>query len=59
MAKRQWAILVLVLGILLALVSVFADPLGIGAEPRFGWKQIIGLLIGVLLVLVGLWRMRS
>jgi uncharacterized membrane protein len=58
MAQRGWPLLVLVLGILLALVSLFADPLGLGAQPGFGWKQTLGLAVGVVLAALGLWRRR-
>ncbi len=58
MAQRQWALLVLVLGIVLAVVSLFADRLGLGTTPGFGWKQTAGLVVGLTLVAGGLWRMR-
>jgi MYXO-CTERM domain-containing protein len=58
MAQPGSALLIVVLGILLALVSLFADPLGVGGQPGFGWKQIVGLLAGVGLVAFGLWRRR-
>ncbi len=56
MGQRQWATLLIVVGIVLAVVSAFADPLGVGGEPRFGWKQTLGLVVGVVLALVGVWR---
>ena len=57
MAGSVWLIL---LGILVALVSLLADPLGLGTEPRnyFGWKQIVGLVIGLVLIVYGLRRRR-
>ncbi len=58
MVQRGAAWLVLAAGALLALVSVFADTLGVGGEPGFGWKQTTGLLVGLALVAVGLWRRR-
>jgi uncharacterized membrane protein len=58
MAQRGWPLLILVLGILLALVSLFADPLGLGAKPGFGWKQTLGLAVGVVLAGLGMWRRR-
>ena len=58
MTQRGWALVILVVGVLLALVSLFADVLGVGADPRFGWKQTAGLVIGVALVAIGLWRRR-
>ena len=58
MARQRWPLLILVIGILLALVSLFADPLGVGGNPGFGWKQTVGLVVGVALAALGLWRRR-
>jgi hypothetical protein len=57
LGRRIW--LVLVVGIVLALVSVFADQIGLGRTPNFGWKQTVGLIIGLVLVVVAWWRMRG
>jgi hypothetical protein len=48
----------IVVGALLVLVSLFADPLGLGRSPGFGWKQILGVVVGALVILAGgyLWR---
>ena len=35
-------------------LSVLADPLGIGGSDGFGWKQILGAVVGAAGVLVGL-----
>ena len=44
------------LGTLLILVALFADGLGLGREPRFGWKQGVVLVVGLALVVGGsLW----
>jgi MYXO-CTERM domain-containing protein len=58
MTQGGSAVLILVLGVLLALVSIFADALGVGGQPGFGWKQTIGLVVGLALVGFGLWRRR-
>ena len=58
MTQRGSALIVLVLGVLLALVSLFADALGVGGQPGFGWKQTVGLIVGLALVTFGLWRRR-
>ena len=64
---RVFGVVLIVLGIALAVVSGFADPLGIGAdtsppdvgvedEPTsqaFGWKQAVGLGVGVALIVAG------
>jgi hypothetical protein len=48
----------LVAGLLLALASLFADRLGWGATPGFGYKQTLGLLVGAALVVLGVWQRR-
>ena len=58
MTRRGSGLIVLVIGALLALVSLFADALGIGGEPGFGYKQAAGVLIGVVVAAIGLWRVR-
>ena len=46
------------LGVLVVLVSAFADALGIGAEPGFGYKQGAGVLVGIALIVAGVWWKR-
>ena len=58
MTQRGLALVILVVGVLLALVSLFADPLGVGGEPGFGYKQTAGLVVGVALAALGLWCRR-
>ena len=58
MTQRNLALVILVAGVLLALVSLFADPLGVGGEPGFGYKQTVGLVVGVALTGLGLWYRR-
>jgi hypothetical protein len=57
-SRPAWTWLVLVVGVLLALISIFADQIGLGATPGFGWKQTLGLVIGLVLVVLAVWRMR-
>ena len=58
MTQRGWAAVAGV-GVVLAIVSLLADPLGIGGEPRFGWKQWLGLIAGVVAAVVGAWQYRG
>jgi hypothetical protein len=58
MAQQGSALIILVVGVLLAIVSLFADALGVGGQPGFGYKQWAGLIIGLALVAFGLWRRR-
>jgi len=57
-ARSRWPRLMLAAGLLLALVSLFADRLGVGSTPGFGYRQTLGLLVGVALVVLGVWRRR-
>jgi hypothetical protein len=58
MTQRGWAVLGAV-GVVLALVSLLADPIGLGGEPRFGWKQWLGLVAGIVVAIVGVWQYRA
>jgi hypothetical protein len=51
--KRRLGSLLIGAGIVLLLVSVFADPLGIGGYPGFGAKQIIGTILGIAIGVTG------
>jgi hypothetical protein len=46
-------------GALAALVAVLADPLGIGGEDGFGWKQGFLLSVGVNVAIGGVGVMRG
>jgi hypothetical protein len=45
------------IGALLVLIALFADPLGLG-RPGFGWRQGLGLVIGAVVMLAGLYLRR-
>jgi len=59
MSQRTADRLMLVVGVLLFLVSATADPLGIGGAPGVGWKQITGIVLGVVLAAAGMIRLRA
>lgn len=58
MMASTWVIL---LGILIVLVSLFADAAGLGTSPRdyFGWKQVLGVVVGLAIAGYGFWRRRQ
>lgn len=52
---RVAAVALLLLGAVLMVGSVFADQLNlIGGGVGFGWKQLIGAIVGLVLLLLGL-----
>ena len=52
-AKKIAGIILLVVGIVILAISVFAYPLGLGG-PAFGPKQIAGTVVGAIVIIVGL-----
>ena len=53
-AMRIMAIVLLVIGALLTVGSLFADQLNLtGGGVGLGWKQLIGVVIGLVLALLG------
>jgi hypothetical protein len=60
MERQTLSRIVMVLGVLVAVVSVLADGLGIGAAPGIGWKQGFGIVVGIALIVIGgYWRRSS
>jgi uncharacterized membrane protein len=57
-SRPAWTWIVLVVGVVLALISIVADQIGLGSMPGFGWKQTLGLIVGVVLAVLAVWRMR-
>ena len=54
MQKQTWGFIFAVVGIIILLISLFADLIGIGGYPGLGYKQIIGIIVGVLIIIIGL-----
>ena len=58
--NRNLGLILIGIGAVLTVLSVLADPIGIGKNEEyvFGWKQALGTAVGVLLAVVGavVWR---
>jgi hypothetical protein len=58
--SRVLAIVFIVVGALLALVSAFADFIGLGAPgSSFGWKQLLGTVLGIIALVAGIVLLRQ
>ncbi len=55
MSERQLAYILIVIGVVVALVSLLADVIGIGSDEGFGTYQIVGLIAGIVVALIGLY----
>ena len=54
MDNKALSTTVLVVGIVILIVSLFADSIGIGSNPGFGFDQGFGSVVGVATMGVGL-----
>jgi hypothetical protein len=54
MGKKGLSLILIVVGVIILLVSLFADQIGIGGYPGFGFKQMIGTIIGLVIIIIGL-----
>ncbi len=54
-----WVWVLIGIGVLLVLISALANPLGLGQHPGFGWKKTLGVVVGVLIIVAGLYFRRG
>lgn len=55
MTRTRLGALLVVLGAVVLVLSLFADPIGIGSGGSgFGWKQTAGVVVGAIVALLGL-----
>ena len=59
MSKKSLGMVLIFIGAVAAIVSLGADALGLGNGLGIGWKQIVGALVGVLILAVGAWFSRA
>ena len=57
MDKMTLGAVVFIIGIAVLMQALFADGIGIGNNPDFGWKQETGTIIGAILTASGLFYM--
>jgi len=55
MDKKTMSTAILVIGIAILVISLFADSIGVGDFPGFGRDQTIGSIVGALVAGVGLY----
>jgi hypothetical protein len=48
----------MIVGILIVLIAALADPLCLGRSPGFGWRQTLGVIVGALVIVAGLYLRR-
>ena len=58
MNNKSLGNILLVIGIIILIFFVLVDVLGIGVDPGFGYKQIIGVVAGVVVAGIG-WFLKN
>jgi hypothetical protein len=58
MQSPAFAKTLMIVGIVIVLLSALADPLGLGRSPGFGWWQTLGVIVGALVILAGVYLRR-
>ena len=54
MNEKRFGLILAVAGVALVLLAVVADPLGVGGnEDTFGWKQWLGVAVGIVTAAAG------
>ncbi len=56
MSKKAIGSGLIILGLIVGLLFLFADSLGIGGSPGIGWIQLTGLAIGIVIAIIGVWQ---
>lgn len=55
MSTKTTGITIAVVGLLIGLLFALADVIGVGTDPgAFGWAQIVGLIVGVVMLAAGI-----
>ena len=57
MDKMTLGAVLFIVGIAVLMQALFADGIGIGNNPHFGWKQVIGSIAGATFTASGLFYM--
>jgi hypothetical protein len=55
MSKKKVEAVLVLMGVAILVVSIATDMLGIGNALGFGWKQVLGAIVGNLFALAGIW----
>ena len=54
LSSRRVAVIVMIVGLLMAVVAIFADDIGLsGGGDGYGWKQMIATIVGLAILVLG------
>jgi hypothetical protein len=58
MASQKIGIVIQLIGLVIFILAIILDFIGLGAYPGYGYKQIIGVIVGAIAINVGDWLKR-
>jgi hypothetical protein len=60
-SAKRLPLVVIALGVIIVLVSIFADSIGLsGGGDGYGWKQLLATIVGLVILVSGLgWALRD
>ena len=53
MSRRTVGLTLAVVGLIVGLLFALADAIGLGGSPGFGRSQIMGVIVGVVILIIG------
>jgi uncharacterized membrane protein len=59
MSKRTINLVLKAIGLILIVTSLGADLIGIGSYPGINWAQLVGAVVGLVVLVYGFWLSRS
>jgi hypothetical protein len=54
MSKKNLSILLIVVGVIIMLVTLFAGNLGLSTNMAITWKKLLGAAVGLIVAVVGI-----
>jgi hypothetical protein len=51
--RKRYGVVLLALGAAVLVLSAFAGQIGIGADDPIGWKQVVGMVVGAVAIVIG------
>jgi hypothetical protein len=59
MAAQKIGIVLQLIGLIIFILAIMLDFIGLGVYPGYGYKQIIGVIVGAIAINVGDWLKRQ
>ncbi len=53
-AKKRAGMVLLLIGVVVLILSLIADVVGLGGHPGMGKQQVLGIVVGVVVAVIGL-----